>query len=181
MKVSHSPIEGLLIIEPAVFNDERGFFLETYQQERYAKYEIPAFVQDNLSRSKKNVLRGLHFQHPRAQGKLVGVTHGSVWDVSVDIRKGSPTFGKWFGLTLSSENHIQLYIPPGFAHGFCVLSDEAEFYYKCTEYYLPTADHGIAWNDATLNIPWPVTDPILSPKDERYPLLSELRNDKIFT
>lgn len=181
MKVSHTPLEGLLIIEPTVYSDERGFFFESYQQERYAQHGMPIFVQDNFSRSKKNVLRGLHFQHPHAQGKLVGVTHGSVWDVAVDIRKTSPTFGKWFGITLSSENHLQMYVPPGFAHGFCVLSEEAEFYYKCTEYYTPKGEHGIAWNDSALNIPWPITHPILSSKDELNPILSEIHDEKLFT
>jgi len=181
MKVSTTPLEGLLIIEPKLFTDARGYFFESYQQTRYADFGIPPFVQDNLSRSKKNVLRGLHFQHPHSQGKLVGVTQGTVWDVAVDIRKASPTFGKWFGMTLDSETHTQLYIPPGFAHGFCVLSEIADFYYKCTEFYDATAEHGIAWNDMALNIPWPVVHPLLSPKDELYPLLSEIHDEKLFT
>jgi len=181
MKITAAPLEGLLIIEPKVFGDHRGYFYEVYQQNRYAEYGIPPFVQDNISRSKRNILRGLHFQFPHAQGKLVWVTRGSVWDVSVDIRVGSPTFGKWFGMTLSDENHTQLYIPPGFAHGFCVLSDEVDFHYKCTEYYFPDAERGIIWNDAQLNIQWPITNPILSAKDLTLPSFYEIANEKLFT
>ncbi len=169
-----------MIIEPQLFVDQRGYFYEVFQQKRYADYGIPPMVQDNASRSKRNTLRGLHYQLPHAQGKLVWVTRGTVWDVAVDIRLQSPTFGKWFGITLSDENHTQFYIPPGFAHGFCVLSEEADFQYKCTDYYSPGAEHGIAWNDKKLNIPWPVTSPILSPKDEMYPSLHEIANEKLF-
>jgi|SRR5579885_2154765 dTDP-4-dehydrorhamnose 3,5-epimerase len=181
MKVTEGPLPGLLIIEPRVFNDNRGYFFEVFQQKRYAEFGIPAFVQDNVSRSARNVLRGLHYQLPHAQGKLVFVTRGSVWDVAVDIRTNSPTFGQWFGIHLNDENHTQFYIPPGFAHGFCVLSDEADFHYKCTDYYQPGSEHGIAWNDERLNIPWPVSNPVLSPKDEIYPALHEIAHEKLFT
>lgn len=181
MKTRQTSLEGLLIIEPRIFSDSRGFFYETFQQQRYTELGLTSFVQDNTSRSTKNVLRGLHYQLPQAQGKLVYVTLGSVFDVAVDIRRNSPTFGKWFCITLSDENHLQLYIPPGFAHGFCVLSDEADFHYKCSEFYTPHCEHGIAWNDPQLNIPWPVKNPILSPKDETYATLAEISNDNLFT
>ncbi len=134
---SPGPLAGLIIIEPKVFKDNRGYFYEGFQQKRYSELGIPAFVQDNSSRSTRNVIRGLHYQLPAIQGKLVDVTRGKVWDVVIDIRVSSPTFGQWAGFTLSDENHIQFYIPPGFAHGFCVLSEEADFYYKCTDYYIP--------------------------------------------
>lgn len=180
MKISETLLPGLLILEPKVFHDDRGYFFEVFQQQRYAECGLPSFVQDNVSRSTKGVLRGLHYQLPRAQGKLVWVTRGAVWDVAVDIRLGSPTFGKWFGITLSDENHTQLYIPPGFAHGFCVLSDEADFYSKCTDFYSPPDEQGIAWNDPTLNITWPIQNPILAPKDELYPALTEITDEKLF-
>lgn len=173
-------LNGLIIVQPKLFSDDRGFFYESFQAMRYAGLNIPAFVQDNISRSKKNVLRGLHYQMPQSQGKLVGVTHGSVWDVVVDIRVSSPTFGKWFGITLSDENQTQMYIPPGFAHGFCVLSEMADFYYKCTDYYAPNCDHGIAWNDPDINIPWPIKNPVLSPKDEQYYKLNEIPHEQLF-
>jgi dTDP-4-dehydrorhamnose 3,5-epimerase len=180
MKITPGPLAGLLIIEPSVFKDERGYFFESHQQERYLEAGIPAFVQDNISHSKQHVLRGLHYQHPHAQGKLVGVIRGKVWDVAVDIRLQSPTFGQWFSIVLSDDNHNQLYIPPGFAHGFCVLSPEADFYYKCTDYYAPQSERGIIWNDKKLNIPWPVQQPILSPKDEIYPSLHEIAHEELF-
>ncbi len=173
MNIIEAPLAGLLIIEPKVFTDNRGYFYENFQQKRYAEYGIPPFVQDNMSRSTCNVIRGLHYQLPHPQGKLVWVTRGHVWDVSVDLRVTSPTFGQWFSITLSDENHTQLYIPPGFAHGFCVLSNVADFHYKCTDYYHPNAERGIIWNDAQLNIPWPVKNPILSAKDIEYPSLQE--------
>jgi dTDP-4-dehydrorhamnose 3,5-epimerase len=176
MEISEAKLPGILIITPSVYTDTRGYFFEDFQKNRYEQHGIPAFVQSNLSRSKRNVLRGLHYQEPQAQGKLVGVTRGTVWDVVVDIRPESVTFGQWFGITLSDENHTQMYIPPGFAHGFCVLSDEADFYYKCTEYYAPSCEHGIAWNDKTLAIDWPITNPILAAKDEQYPRFDILFN-----
>lgn len=181
MKISTTKLDGLIIIEPKVFHDARGYFFETFQTQRYAELGIPPFVQDNVSRSTKNVLRGLHYQLPHSQGKLVWVTRGSVWDVVVDIRLGSPTFGQWFGITLSDENHLQMYIPPGFAHGFCVLSDIADFHYKCTDFYTPGAEHGIRWNDPDIQIAWPITQPITSPKDDLYPALNEIAHDKLFT
>lgn len=181
MKTIEAPIQGLIIFEPTIFHDNRGYFYEVFQQERYAEYGLPLFVQDNISRSKRHSLRGLHYQLPHAQGKLVWVTRGTVWDIVVDIRMSSPTFGQWFSITLSDENHTQMYIPPGFAHGFCVLSEEADFYYKCTDFFAPTCEHGIAWNDACLNILWPVKNPILSPKDETYPSLHEIPHEQLFT
>lgn len=180
MKSSTAPLDGLIIIEPTVMKDARGYFYEGYQQARYSELGIPALLQDNVSRSTKGVIRGLHYQLPHAQGKLVGVTRGSVWDVVVDIRLSSPTFGRWFGITLNDENHIQMYIPPGFAHGFCALSDEVDFYYKCTDFYSPGNEHGLAWNDPDINIPWPATTHILSPKDEIYRPLREIPHDQLF-
>jgi dTDP-4-dehydrorhamnose 3,5-epimerase len=172
MEIKESPLQGIIIIQPKTFKDERGYFYESYQQKRYAELGLPPFVQDNVSRSKKNVLRGLHFQSPHPQGKLVYVTRGHVFDVVVDIRKDSPTYGEWFGINLNDENHTQMYIPPGFAHGFCVLSDEADFHYKCTDYYYPQSEGGIIWNDKKLNISWPVENPVLSAKDKTFPEFS---------
>jgi dTDP-4-dehydrorhamnose 3,5-epimerase len=180
MKTTEAPLAGLMIIEPRLFPDNRGYFFEVFEQQRYAERGLPPFVQDNVSRSTHGVLRGLHYQLPRAQGKLVWVTRGSIWDVVVDLRLSSPTFGKWFGLTLSDDNHLQLYIPPGFAHGFCVVSEEADVYYKCTDFYSPGNEHGIAWNDQTLNISWPIKEPILSSKDDTYPPLHEVKHEKLF-
>jgi dTDP-4-dehydrorhamnose 3,5-epimerase len=180
MKTSKAPLEGLIIIEPNVFTDQRGYFYEGFQQKRFAELGIPTFVQDNISRSAKNVVRGLHYQLPDPQGKLVGVTRGSVWDVVVDIRKSSPTFGQWFGITLSDENHTQMYVPPGFAHGFCALSEVADFYYKCTHAYSPGNEHGIAWNDERLKITWPTQTPILSDKDKILRPLHEVPDDQLF-
>jgi len=181
MNITPGPLAGLLLITPKVFTDSRGYFYEAFQQQRYTEQGIPHFVQHNVSRSKQQVLRGLHYQLPHAQGKLVGVTRGQVWDVAVDIRLSSPTFGKWFGITLSDDNPTQLYIPAGFAHGFCVLSDEADFYYKCTDFYAPHAERGIAWNDARLNIPWPVNHPVVAEKDNRYLPLHEIDHAHLFS
>ena len=167
MKVSHSKLKGCVIIEPRVFGDERGFFLETFQTVRYqqeAGIDL-AFVQDNHSRSARGVLRGLHFQKTKPQGKLVRVIRGEVYDVAVDIRNGSPTFGEWEGVILSEDNKKQFWVPPGFAHGFVVLSDTADFEYKCTDYYDPSDEGSILWNDPDLDISWPVERPILSNKD----------------
>lgn len=180
MKISDGPLKGIKIIEPRVFPDNRGYFYESYQLNRYSESGLPPFVQDNVSRSKKNVLRGLHYQHPNEQGKLVGVTRGEVWDVAVDLRKSSPTFGKWFGIILNDQNHLQMYIPTGFAHGYCVLSDEAEFYYKCTDFYFPQEEHGLIWNDPSLKINWPVNNPIMSPKDQTYSLLKDIPDENLF-
>ena len=174
MQVSKTPIDGLLTIEPKIFADSRGMFYEVYSENRYEEHGIPCFVQDNHSVSKKGVLRGLHYQVNPGQGKLVRVTRGEVFDVAVDIRKQSPTYGKWWGLSLSETNNFQLYIPIGFAHGFCVLSESAEVLYKCSDYYSPENERGILWNDPDLAIDWPVKDPILSEKDAVYPLFSEL-------
>ena len=164
----------LLLIEPDVHRDARGFFLESYHASRYADLGIPdVFVQDNHSRSGRAVLRGLHFQLDHPQGKLIRVVSGRVFDVAVDIRRGSPYFGRWFCAELSGENQLQLYIPPGFAHGFCVLSEQADFLYKCTDYYVPGDEYGIAWNDPALAIAWPEMDYLLSDKDKDYPVLAE--------
>lgn len=167
MKIIPTKIEGLVILEPKVFGDERGYFMETWHSERYARLGIPGMVQDNFSSSKRGALRGLHFQEPHTQGKLVYVPQGSIFDVAVDLRPKSPTFGNWVTVELSSENKQQFYIPPGFAHGFCVTSETAIFVYKCTDYYHPEGEQCIAWNDSDLNIPWPIKDPVLSGKDKQ--------------
>ncbi|KPG98513.1 dTDP-4-dehydrorhamnose 3,5-epimerase [Pseudomonas sp. RIT-PI-q] len=175
MNVIQTPLPGVLIIEPKVFGDERGFFVECYQEPRYrdAGIELP-FVQDNHSRSQYGVLRGLHFQRNRPQGKLVRVTRGAVYDVAVDINPASPTCGEFVGVELTADNHLQLWIPPGYAHGFCVLSDIADFQYKCTDLYYPEEEGGLIWNDPDVNIPWPVETPKLSEKDLRNPSLRAL-------
>lgn len=166
MKVTETDLPGVLLIEPDIFGDARGFFLESWNRRRYAALGLDLeFVQDNLSFSGHGILRGLHFQHPHGQGKLVQALQGEVYDVVVDIRKGSPAFGRWFGVTLSAANHRQLYIPPGFAHGFCVTGENALFAYKCTEFYNPEAEHSLAWNDPDLAIGWPMREPRLSAKD----------------
>ena len=177
MNVIKTKLKDCVIIEPKVFGDKRGFFLETYQAARYnqeAGIDL-AFVQDNHSRSSKAVLRGLHYQKIKPQGKLVRVVKGEVYDVAVDIRKGSQTFGQWESVILSEENKTQFWIPPGFAHGFLVLSDIADFEYKCTDYYDPSDEGSISWNDPDLNIPWPLTDPILSNKDAGANRLIDLK------
>lgn len=168
MKVLPTPIEGLLVIEPAVFGDDRGFFYESFNARRFAELTgVHAdFVQDNHSRSSKGVLRGLHYQIEHAQGKLVRVTTGAVFDVAVDLRKSSPTFGQWYGLELSAENKRQLWIPAGFGHGFVVTSEAAEFLYKTTDYYAPAHERCVIWNDPALGIEWPLDgEPMLSAKD----------------
>jgi len=174
MQVSKTPIDGLLTIEPKIFADPRGMFYEVYSESKYEEHGISCFVQDNHSISKKGVVRGLHYQVNPGQNKLVRVTRGEIFDVAVDIRKQSPTYGKWWGLSLSETNNFQLYIPIGFAHGFCVLSESAEVLYKCSDYYSPENERGILWNDPDLAIDWPVKDPILSEKDAVYPLFTEL-------
>ncbi len=176
MKVISTNIDGLLVVEPNVFGDDRGFFFESFNARRFAELTgVEAeFVQDNHSRSAKNVLRGLHYQIEQAQGKLVRVTAGSVFDVAVDLRKSSPTFGKWFGIELSAENKRQLWIPPGFAHGFLVTSDAAEFLYKTTDYYAPQHERAILWNDPAIGIEWPLQgEPLLSGKDQKGALLAD--------
>ena len=169
-------ISGLIIVEPRVFPDDRGFFFESYKQSDFVESGITGpFVQDNHSRSSKGVLRGLHFQHaPHAQGKLVRVTRGRLWDVAVDIRKGSPTFGKWQAVELTEENRLMFYIAPGFAHGFVALEDETELQYKCTAEYNSRADAGIRWDDSDIGIDWPITDVLVSPKDAKLPFLKDL-------
>ncbi len=170
-----SVLPEVIHIEPDIYSDSRGHFLETYQAKKYLEYDIPAtFIQDNLSFSQKGVLRGLHYQLKHAQGKLVWVIQGEILDVAVDIRKDSPTFGKWISVTLSSEKHNQIYIPEGFAHGFCVQSETAWFCYKCTDYYDPSSERGIIWNDPILNIDWNVTNPVISEKDNQFPGIADL-------
>lgn len=170
MNIIDTDIPDVKIIEPAVFGDERGFFMETWQQKKFEELvtgKPTKFVQDNHSKSKQGILRGLHYQTENTQGKLVRVVSGEVFDVAVDVRKDSPTLGQWVGLFLSSENKRQLWIPKGFAHGFLVISEEAEFFYKCTDYYNPEAEISVVWDDATIGIDWPigVTPPLLSEKD----------------
>jgi dTDP-4-dehydrorhamnose 3,5-epimerase len=174
MKVIETKIPGVLIIEPKVFGDSRGFFLESFHADRYAEYGIESnFVQDNHSRSTKGVLRGLHYQKKYPQGKLVSVTSGIVFDVAVDIRQDSSTFGQWVGIILSADDHKQFYIPPGLAHGFCVLSETADFQYKCTDYYHPEDEASIRWNDPDIGIEWNISEPILSEKDANAPFLKD--------
>jgi dTDP-4-dehydrorhamnose 3,5-epimerase len=172
MRVVRSTLPGVLVIEPDVREDGRGFFLETYQAERYREHGIVGtFVQDNHSRSIGGTLRGLHLQLRRPQGKLIRVIEGEIFDVAVDVRRGSPAFGRWVGVSLSAANFKQCFIPPGFAHGFCVLSPIAQVEYKCTDFYDPASEIGIAWNDPAIGIAWPVTEPLLSPRDSRHPTL----------
>jgi len=181
MKVLPCDLEGLLLIEPRVFGDARGFFLETWNERRYSEAGIRGpFVQDNLSFSRRGAVRGLHFQNPSAQGKLVYVLQGEVFDVAVDLRRSSPTFGRWYGVTLSADNKRQLYIPPGFAHGFAVVSETALFAYKCTAFYAPEHETTLLWNDPDLAIPWPVEEPVLSEKDRQGLRLRDLPEDKLF-
>ncbi|MCS7091297.1 MAG: dTDP-4-dehydrorhamnose 3,5-epimerase [Verrucomicrobiota bacterium] len=181
MTVIPCDLEGVLVIEPRVFGDARGYFLETWNERRYREAGIPGpFVQDNLSFSRRSTLRGLHFQNPAAQGKLVYVLAGEVFDVVVDLRRRSPTFGRWYGARLSSENKRQMYIPPGFAHGFAVMSDTALFAYKCTEFYAPEHEVTLLWNDPDLAIDWPVQEPVLSEKDRRGLRLRDLPLEKLF-
>lgn len=174
MSFKETPLPGVVLVEPRVFRDDRGFFLETYHAERYREGGIgEPFVQDNHSRSGRGILRGLHAQRQFPQGKLVRCVEGEIWDVAVDIRVGSPTFKQWFGVTLSAENFHQLYVPPGFAHGFCVLSEIAQVEYKCTDVYHPEDELGLVWNDPDLGIQWPVTEPTLSNKDREAHRLEE--------
>ena len=177
MLVQTTKLKGCVIIEPSVFGDDRGFFLETFSRQRYfeeAGIELE-FVQDNHSRSAANVLRGLHFQKTKPQGKLVRVVRGCVFDVAVDIRPGSDTFGQWISMELSEQNKKQLWVPPGFAHGFTALNENTELEYKCTAYYDPEDEGSILWSDPDLNIPWPVAQPILSAKDMDAQLLKDLQ------
>jgi dTDP-4-dehydrorhamnose 3,5-epimerase len=180
LKIVPTELPGVVIVEPDAYADRRGRFFESWHQDRYRQVGLPAhFVQDNVANSVQGVLRGLHYQHPDAQGKLVFALAGEVFDVAADIRSGSPTWGKWVGVELSGENTRQLYVPPGFAHGYCVTSATAVVAYKCTAYYDATCDRGIRWNDPTLAVSWPVDVPILSDKDARAPLLADLSADAL--
>ena len=179
MRVVSTAIPGVVIIEPKVHQDGRGFFLETYHAERYREHGIAGpFVQDNHSRSVAGTLRGLHLQLHRPQGKLIRVIEGEIFDVAVDVRRNSPMFGRWVGVKLTAESFQQFYVPPGFAHGFAVVSPIAQVEYKCTDIYDPASEVGIAWNDPALGIAWPVTDPTLSARDARHPSLANL-TDKL--
>ncbi len=180
MKITATELEGVIIFEPRVFTDERGWFVETWSGKRYEEAGVKgSFCQDNLSFSKKGIVRGLHYQYPHPQGKLVSVVSGEVYDVAVDIRVGSPTFGKYEGVTLSEDNHRQLYIPPGFAHGFCAMSETAKFAYKCTAYYDAECEGGIIWNDPDIGIAWPVEAPLLSDKDAKFTCLKDIAVEKL--
>lgn len=174
MRFQPTAIPDVVLIKPDVFGDERGYFMESFQAKRYAEAGIDQpFVQDNLSFSRKGILRGLHYQHPNAQGKLVQVLQGEVFDAAVDIRRGSPTFGQWVGERLDARDHNQLWIPPGFAHGFVALSDTALFAYKCTDYYAPDSERGIRWDDPDIGIRWPIEPTEISDKDAAAPYLRD--------
>lgn len=178
MIVEKTPIEGVLLVKPKVFGDKRGFFVETWQKKRYeeAGINLP-FVQDNHSMSTKGILRGLHFQKKHPQGKLVMVSHGEVFDVAVDLRKDSPSFGQWFGALLTAENRHQLWLPPGMAHGFVVLSETAHFHYKCTDYYHPEDEGSIRWNDPDVDVKWPISfEPVVSEKDAKAPFFADIKD-----
>ena len=180
MKVIETALPGALILEPQVFGDARGFFYESYNEAKFRDAGIDAsFVQSNVSRSARGVLRGLHYQWPNPQGKLVSVLEGEVYDVAVDIRRGSPTFGQSTGAMLTADNHRHFWVPEGFAHGFCVLSEFATFTYQCTALYDAKADAGVRWNDAALGIDWPLSDPLLSDKDGKTPLLEDVAPDRL--
>lgn len=175
LKITESPLPGVLVIEPRVHGDARGFFVETYRESQLAAAGVPTrFVQDNHSRSRRGTLRGVHLQLEQPQGKLVRVSRGSVFDVAVDVRRGSPHFGRWFGMELDDVHHRMMYLPPGFAHGFLVLSEEADFVYKCTAYYHPASECGLVWNDPDVGIAWPDLGqpPLLSGKDRLLPTLA---------
>jgi dTDP-4-dehydrorhamnose 3,5-epimerase len=181
MNIIHCDLQGLLILEPKVFGDARGFFMETWNRRRYREAGLDFdFVQDNLSVSRRGILRGLHFQNPTPQGKLVSVLQGEVFDVAVDLRQSSPTFGKWHATPLSAENKRQFFIPPGFAHGFQVLSESAMFHYKCTDFYSPKDEMTLRWDDPDIGIQWPATEPILSEKDTKGLRLRDLPRDRLF-
>lgn len=180
MNITPTRLPGVVVLEPGVYRDHRGYFLETWHEARYAEAGLPdRFVQVNVSSSSRGVLRGLHYQHPSGQGKLLTVLRGAIFDVAVDIRAGSPTFGRWEAVVLSSEDHRQLYIPPGFAHGFVVTGDEALVCYKCTEFYRPGEEYSVLWDDPAIGIPWPVASPTLSPKDAAAPRLADVPPDRL--
>jgi dTDP-4-dehydrorhamnose 3,5-epimerase len=181
MQIIATPLDGLLLLAPTVHRDERGFFLESYSARTLAEHGITTtFVQDNHSRSVRATLRGLHYQAGEGQIKLVRVLAGEIFDVAVDVRWGSPTFGQWYGHILSAENFLQMYIPVGFAHGFCVLSETADVAYKCSSYYAPADERGLAWNDSSIGIRWPVRDPILSARDQQHPTLEQIGRDFVY-
>ena len=174
MIIEPTDLPEVRLVKPRVFGDARGFLMETYHEAKFAEQGLSVrFVQDNYSQSVRDTVRGLHFQNPNGQGKLVRVVVGAIFDVAVDVRRGSPTFGRWVAVELSAESKDAVYVPPGFAHGFCVTSDVAGVAYKCTGFYDPVCEHGIQWNDPELAIPWPIRQPILSDKDRGYPTLSE--------
>jgi len=180
IEVTKTPLSGVVIVKVPVFGDERGFFMETFNQQGFESAGLPSnFVQDNHSRSRKGVLRGLHYQFPQWQGKLVRVLSGAIFDVAVDIRPDSRTFGQWYGIELNDENRLQLYIPPGFAHGFATLSESADMAYKCTSLYKAEDDAGIAWNDPDIGVEWPVENPLVSEKDAAAPLLSQINHSDL--
>jgi dTDP-4-dehydrorhamnose 3,5-epimerase len=180
MKIIATAIKEVLLVEPQLFGDRRGYFLETYQQQRYTAAGIDdVFVQDNISFSQRGILRGLHFQHPRGQAKLLQVLDGEIFDVAVDVRRGSPTFGRWVGVTLSAAEPLQLYVPRGFAHGFCVISATALFSYKCGDFYTPQHENGVRWNDPDLAIDWPVKNPVLSDRDLAFPALKDIPLERL--
>lgn len=180
MHIVETSLPGVVVIEPRVFEDARGFFMETYHEGKFAELGITArFVQDNHSRSHRGTLRGLHYQLEHPQAKLCRVVQGEVLDVAVDIRRGSPAFGRWTSVVLSADNKRQIYIPRGFAHGFVVLSETAEFLYKCDDFYQPGAERGILWNDPAIGIEWNHPEPLLSPKDQANPRLAELRPEHL--
>jgi len=182
MKVISTSLKEVLLIEPSVFEDKRGFFMETYQQKKYMDSGIESnFIQDNLSFSVRGTLRGLHYQFPHAQAKLVQVIKGEIFDVTVDIRRNSPTFAKWTGVHLSGKNRRQLYVPEGFAHGFCVLSETATFAYKCSDFYSPDSERGILWSDPDIGVDWPVENPVLSGKDRNYDYLKDVPTEYLPT
>lgn len=182
MKVVETELPGVLIVEPDRFGDARGFFQEIWHEGRYGEAGIPGpFVQDNMSLSAQGVLRGLHYQNPHAQGKLVYVLQGEAFDVAVDVRVGSPTFGKWTGVTLSGDTGRQFYIPPGFAHGFCVTGETALFAYKCTDFYNPRTEGSVRWDDPAIGIDWPVSSPLVSAKDADAPLLADVDPSRLPT
>ena len=182
MKVVKTRLPGCVVIEPAVFGDERGFFFETWNAARFGEHGLPTtFVQSNVSSSSRGVLRGLHYQWPNPQGKLVSVLEGEVYDVAVDIRRGSPTFGQWEAVILSAENKRQFWIPEGFAHGFAVVSERAVFSYLCTAVYDKVADAGVRWDDPAIGIDWPISEPQLSAKDEVAPLLADIVPERLPT
>jgi dTDP-4-dehydrorhamnose 3,5-epimerase len=174
LKFTETPLPGVIVIDPTVHGDDRGFFMETYRADAFREHGIPdSFVQDNHSRSARGVLRGLHYQEPQPQGKLVRCTHGELFDVAVDIRRGSPKFGHYFGILLTESNKKMLWVPPGFAHGFCALTETADLVYKVTELYRPEYDRCILWNDPDIGIPWPIEEPTLSAKDVTAPRLKD--------